>query len=206
MKVRDESPTEGVLSQRSPQDVIAHIDGASRGNPGPAAYAVVLSTADGSPLISFSKVLGRATNNAAEYQALLAALNYAHEHHYRRLKILSDSELLVRQIEGRYKVKSSDLKPLYERARLLIAQLASVTIHHVPREQNSEADELANQALDNAAAGTGLRPMPVAARRPECFHVPATYHQGILKLREDLALADGEEVDLEIRRKRPSRR
>ena len=131
-------------------DMIMRIDGASRGNPGPAAYAVVVENGDGTPRESFSRTLGKTTNNVAEYEGLLAALEYALQQGARRLKVISDSELLVRQIQGRYKVKSEGLKPLVERARTLIARLHSFSIEHVRREQNSEADQLANQALDSA--------------------------------------------------------
>src|SRR5271157_5267511 len=134
-------------------EVIAHIDGASRGNPGPAAYAVVVESSDGSKLAGFSGYLGRATNNFAEYQALLAALEYALRNHYLRVHVQTDSELMARQIEGVYKVKSPGLKPLQEQARQMISRLESFSIQHVPRERNHEADQLANQALDAAAGG-----------------------------------------------------
>ena len=130
--------------------VVAHIDGASRGNPGPAAYGVVLEREDGTPLTALSKTLGCTTNNVAEYHALLAVLEYAVEHQIRRLKVFSDSELLARQIQGVYKVKSPDLKPLHERARSAIARLESFSIQHVRREHNREADKLANKVLDAA--------------------------------------------------------
>ena len=134
--------------------VVAHIDGASRGNPGPAAYGVVIESEDGTPLATCSKTLGHTTNNVAEYHGLLAALEYAVERKIRRLKVLTDSELLARQIQGVYKVRSPDLKPLHDRARSAIAQLESFTIQHVRREQNSEADRLANLALDDAKLKT----------------------------------------------------
>lgn len=134
-----------------PDELIAHIDGAARGNPGPASYGVVVESADGARRAALSRCLGRATNNVAEYEALLAALDYALGQPVRRLLVLSDSELLVRQLQGRYKVKSPDLKPRFERAREMIARLESFRIRHVPRSQNAEADRLANQALDAAA-------------------------------------------------------
>lgn len=134
--------------------VSVYIDGASRGNPGPAAYAVLVKTAQGKPLASLSKILGETTNNVAEYRALLAALEYAVEHQH-EVKLYSDSELLVRQIEGRYKVKSADLKPLHDRARTLIRQLKAFSITHVPREENQEADRLANEALDGTEQNRG---------------------------------------------------
>ena len=128
--------------------VVAHIDGASRGNPGPAAYGVVLENQDGTPLTTLSKTLGHTTNNVAEYHGLLAVLEYALEHQVRRLKVLTDSELMARQIQGAYKVRSPDLKPLYESARCAIARLESFSIQHVRREHNREADKLANKVLD----------------------------------------------------------
>ena len=146
-------------------DVIARIDGASRGNPGPAAYAVVMESADGSRLTGFSEYLGEATNNVAEYEALLAALDYALRNRFRRIHVQTDSELLALQLEGVYKVKNPGLKPLHAQAQHLIARLESFSIEHVPRERNSEADRLANQALDAAEAGKrhqapAPRPLP----------------------------------------------
>jgi probable phosphoglycerate mutase len=129
---------------------IANIDGASRGNPGPASYAVILRDPAGKVILELAKNLGRETNNVAEYYALLAALDYATSYGIRALRIRSDSELLVRQMQGRYKVKSADLKPLYERALKLTRQLEYFAIEHVPREMNREADLLANVALDTA--------------------------------------------------------
>ncbi len=111
------------------------------------------------------KYIGRFTNNVAEYYALIAALDYAAAHGIRALRIRSDSELLVRQMQGRYKVKSPDLRPLFERAKKMSQALASFTIEHVRREQNSESDALANQALDNT--GSGSSPILIAASRPQ---------------------------------------
>src|ERR1700691_1468027 len=130
---------------------IANIDGASRGNPGPASYAVVLRDASGKIVLELAKHIGRETNNVAEYYALLAALDYAATHDIPALRIRSDSELLVRQMQGRYKVKSPDLKPLHERAAKLARQIQYFVIEHVRRELNSEADALANIALDQAS-------------------------------------------------------
>ena len=195
-------------------DVIAHIDGASRGNPGPAAYAVVMESSDGSRLAGFSEYLGEATNNFAEYQALLAALEYALSNHYMRIHVQTDSELVARQIEGVYKVKSPGLKPLQERARQMIARLESFSIQHVPREKNHEADRLANQALDAAERGVeegpGRRPVgpgPGRTARPlrrkfRPLRASATFHKGLLEPHGQLPLFEGEVVDLEIYRKR----
>ena len=128
--------------------VIANIDGGARGNPGPAAYGIVLRKADGSPLLAVGKCVGRATNNVAEYYGLIAALDAAAERGVRRLRVESDSELLVRQIKGVYKVKNAALKDLHARAKDLIAQLDWFSIGHALREHNQEADRLANEAMD----------------------------------------------------------
>ncbi|MCS6866099.1 MAG: ribonuclease HI family protein [Gemmataceae bacterium] len=124
-----------------------HIDGASRGNPGPAAYAIVL-TQPGRPDLEHAETIGTATNNVAEYTALVEGLSRAAQMGVQKLNIFSDSELLVRQMTGEYQVRSAELRSLYEQARRLWDQFARVTIQHIPREQNRRADALANQALD----------------------------------------------------------
>ncbi|MGD0920657.1 MAG: ribonuclease HI family protein [Terriglobia bacterium] len=187
------------MSTHRPAGVVMHIDGASRGNPGPAAYAVVVKAVDGALLAAFSKCLGQATNNVAEYEALLAALGYALRHHHLRLTVVSDSELLVRQIQGSYKVKSAGLQPLHQQARQMIERLESFAIEHVRREHNREADRLVNKALDAAEAGkTSVEPR---AAPVVILHAAATHHRGVLELHHSLPLAEGEEVELEIRRK-----
>src|SRR5208337_4275565 len=142
----------------SSPEIVAHIDGGSRGNPGPAAYGVAIDTAQGQAVTAFARFIGETTNNFAEYQGLLAALEYALKHGYPRLRVLTDSELMARQISGRYKVRSPDLKPLHDKAQAMIARLESFSIRHVYREQNREADRLANQAMDNAERGKGSIP------------------------------------------------
>ncbi|MGA3213299.1 MAG: ribonuclease HI family protein [Terriglobales bacterium] len=138
----------------------AHIDGGSRGNPGPAGYGVLLEDHQGQTIARLSCYLGRQTNNFAEYSGLVAALDYALEHGLSSLHVYSDSELLVFQIRGRYKVRNPGLRPLYERALALIRDLQWFRIEHVRREGNHEADRLANQAMDagmrNRDGGTGL--------------------------------------------------
>lgn len=124
-----------------------HIDGASRGNPGPAALAYVIES-DGSPDVEGHASLGRTTNNVAEYTALVRALERAAQLGGKRLLVYSDSELLVRQMNGEYRVKSDDLRGLYEQARRLKRGFEAVTICHIPRAENQRADELCNQALD----------------------------------------------------------
>src|SRR5436309_291972 len=130
----------------------ANIDGASRGNPGPAAYGVVIQDGSGQAVAKLKKYIGRATNNVAEYYGLIAALDYAQSHGIRALRVESDSELLVKQMRGQYKVKSADLRPLFEQARKMCGDFQSFAIEHVVRERNREADELANQALDESSA------------------------------------------------------
>ena len=128
--------------------LIAYSDGGARGNPGPAGYGVVIKDETGKKLAALSEYLGHQTNNVAEYQGLIAALEYTIEHGYKALKVISDSELLVRQIKGIYKVKNSVLKDLHARAKELIAKLDWFSIEHVLRGENSDADRLANEAVD----------------------------------------------------------
>jgi probable phosphoglycerate mutase len=129
-------------------EVIANIDGGARGNPGPAAYGVVVRNARGDLLAELSDYLGLQTNNFAEYSGLLAALEYAAQARYQSIKVLSDSELLVRQMQGRYKVNSPGLKPLFDKARRLVDKFHVFAIEHVLRERNKEADRLVNKVLD----------------------------------------------------------
>jgi ribonuclease HI len=129
----------------------AAIDGGSRGNPGPAAWAVAVFDPQGQWSESHSGLLGQATNNVAEYSALLEALRLAAARGARDVEILADSELVVRQLHGEYRVRHPDLKPLHAEAVRLIGGFRSFRIRHVRREQNREADRLVNQALDGAA-------------------------------------------------------
>lgn len=128
--------------------LIAHSDGGARGNPGPAGYGVVIKDESGRKVAALSEYLGHQTNNFAEYQGLIAALEYAIEHGPKALKIISDSELLVRQIKGIYKVKNPTLQDLHARSKELIARLDWFSIGHALREHNQEADRLANAAMD----------------------------------------------------------
>src|SRR5947209_7207000 len=131
--------------------LVAHTDGGARGNPGPAGYGIVIHDARGGKVAALSKYLGRQTNNFAEYQALIAALEYAVENGPKAIKVISDSELLVRQIKGIYKVKEPTLRDLYARASQLISQLDWFNIEHVLRGHNREADQLANDAMDQGS-------------------------------------------------------
>ena len=141
--------------------VTAHCDGGARGNPGPAGFGAVLQDAAGEVLAELSGFLGVRSNNVAEYAGLLACLNWAIQHHQPRLRVVSDSLLMVRQIQGKFKVKSPDLLPLWQEARRRIAQLESFEIDHALRHKNKDADRLANQAMDHGQHG-GLA-VPVIA-------------------------------------------
>jgi ribonuclease HI len=134
-----------------PGRVRVHIDGASRGNPGPAGVGILFLAPDGAVIERMHRGIGKATNNVAEYSALLAALERATAMGIDELEMYSDSELLVRQLQGRYQVKHPALRPLYATARERIAALRHFAIHHVPRELNAEADALANRGIDEAA-------------------------------------------------------
>jgi ribonuclease HI len=143
-----------------------HIDGAARGNPGPAAYAIVLQR-PGQPTVEEAQPIGAATNNVAEYTALVEGLRMAIELGVKKLAVSSDSELLVKQMKGEYRVKNEDLRPLYEEAKQLAAKLQVFTITHVRREQNKRADQLGNEALDGRPRRRGEAPPPGAAKRPK---------------------------------------
>jgi probable phosphoglycerate mutase len=132
--------------------IVAYIDGGARGNPGPAGYGARIEAADGTLLAELHGGLGIATNNVAEYNGLLAALQWAIDHDQRRVRVRADSELLVKQMRGEYRVKAPGLQPLYVRARLLAASLDQVVFEHVRRERNAEADRLSNLGMDSAEA------------------------------------------------------
>ena len=239
MKSQSAKPPSGKLLFDAPEKpgniFVANVDGASRGNPGPASYAVILRGPDGATRFEVGKYIGRATNNVAEYYALITALDYAASQGIERLLVRSDSELLVRQMQGRYKVKSPDLRPMYERARKLAHGFAYFAIEHVPREQNREADELANIALDRTGSSGGgnigsaaelgtksdakfgaktaaeLEPKRGAktSERSDSARgagggraIRARYSTGALHPLEALDLAEGEVVEISIRRPR----
>jgi ribonuclease HI len=126
----------------------AHCDGGSRGNPGPAAYGAVIEDGQGRQAARLSKFLGRQTNNYAEYSGLLAVLHWAIENGAKRLRVVSDSELMVKQMKGQYKVSNPGLKPMWEEAKRLARQLEGFEIRHTLRGGNKEADRLANEAMD----------------------------------------------------------
>lgn len=176
--------------------LIAYSDGGARGNPGPAGYGVVIKDQAGQKVTALSEYLGHQTNNFAEYQGLIAALEYALGHGHKALKVISDSELLVRQIKGIYKVKNAALKDLHGLAKELIAQLEWFSIDHVLRGGNSEADGLANAAMDK---GTGRAasspPMPSSDLRQEFNGV---VRGGVVEL-VDGSLPEGTRVHVRIK-------
>ena len=194
----------------------ANIDGGSRGNPGPAAYGVIVRDGREEIVAKLKKYIGRFTNNVAEYYGLIAALDYAESHSVKAIRIESDSELLVKQMRGQYKVKSEDLRPLFERALKMSKAFESFRIEHVYREQNREADALANEALDEVeakavgepptkkAVAPSAKSVPsntkpeTSSNKPEPRKVQARFRGGVLYLLEDVELPDGMVVDVSI--------
>ena len=182
--------------------LVAHIDGGARGNPGPAGYGVVIKDQAGRKVAALSEYLGHQTNNFAEYQGLIAALEYALAHGPKTLKVISDSELLVRQIKGIYKVKNAVLKDLHARAKQLISQLDWFSIDHALREHNRQADELANQAMDKGTGRTSDRAAPALAP-PDSVQNPQEFEGivrgGVVELL-DGDLPEGTRVQLRIKK------
>jgi ribonuclease HI len=154
-----------------PGEIVAYCDGGSRGNPGPAGFGVYIQDATGGVLAELSEYLGKRTNNFAEYSGLLAALEFAVTKGHKKLRVVSDSELMVKQMKGQYRVNSPDLRPLFEEARRRTLQLERFRIEHVLRDKNRHADQLANQAMDR-----GMRRGPalsVSAAVPSAPASPA---------------------------------
>jgi ribonuclease HI len=189
--------------------LIAHTDGGARGNPGPAGYGVVIHDEKGNKVAALSQYLGKQTNNFAEYQALIGALEYAVQHGPKALKVISDSELMVRQIKGIYKVKDATLRDLHGRASQLIRQLQWFNIEHVLRGNNREADELANAAMDKgsgrslptesqARAGTPVPPQSNSMARTQ-QEFKGVVRDGKIELL-DGSLPEGTAVQVRIKR------
>jgi ribonuclease HI len=193
------SGTKGLFPQpHIPEDhLVAYSDGGARGNPGPSAYGVVIQDESGKKIATLSEYLGHQTNNYAEYQGLLAALKYAIDHGHKALKVVSDSELLVRQIKGIYKVKNLALQKLHARAKELIAQLDWFSIQHVLRGHNSEADRLANEAMDK---GTGRVAAGASPARPSTTRqeFEGVVRDGKIEL-QDGQLPDGTRVQVRVK-------
>jgi ribonuclease HI len=149
----------GSLFTNSGESIVAYCDGGSRGNPGPAGFGVYIQDATGGVLAELSRYLGKRTNNFAEYSALLAALEFAIAKGHRSLRVVSDSELMVKQIKGQYRVNSPELRPLYEEAKRRIVQLENFQIQHVLRDKNRHADRLANVAMDRGMGRASVAPV-----------------------------------------------
>jgi len=183
--------TDSTVESKTSGWMIAYTDGGSRGNPGPSGYGVVVQDENGAILAELSDFLGMRTNNVAEYSGLLAALEYAVEHGIRRLRVISDSELMVKQMRGQYRVQSPELRPLYEEAKRRAAKLQVFQIEHVLRGKNKRADELANQAMDR-----GMRRKPEsrsAATAPPVRPLRGIVKEGRITLL-DGSLPEGTEV------------
>lgn len=160
------------------ESVVIHTDGASRGNPGPASIGVVIAAQDGRILVELGEALRPTTNNVAEYTAVVRALERAAELGARRVRMMMDSQLVVRQLNGSYRVKHADMIPLYRRVLELIQKFDSVSFEHVPREQNAEADRLANQALDGGS-------IPVEGVPPTNESIVAKLFRSLIDSRPD---------------------
>ena len=132
--------------------MIVNVDGGARGNPGPAAVAAVVSAPDGAELASEGRAIGPATNNVAEYRALLLGIELAAELGAAELELIGDSELIVKQVKGEYRVKDAALRGLHAEVRTALAPFERWSIRHVRREHNAAADDLVNSTLDEAAA------------------------------------------------------
>jgi ribonuclease HI len=146
--------------------VSAHCDGGSRGNPGPAGYGAVVRAEDGSLLAELGEFLGVCSNNVAEYSGLLGVLQWSLENAVTHLRVVSDSDLMVKQIQGKYAVKSPDLRPLWEESRRRIGRLQGFEISHALRHKNKDADRLANEAMDRGMGRTKPAPAPAKPAIP----------------------------------------
>jgi ribonuclease HI len=171
-----------------PGEIVAYCDGGSRGNPGPAGFGVYIQDAAGGVLAELSEYLGKRTNNFAEYSGLLAALEFAITKGHKKLRVVSDSELMVKQMKGQYRVNSPDLRPLYEEARRRTLQLERFQIQHVLRDKNRHADQLANQAMDRGmrrgpalSVSAPSAPAPSAAVPPAPAPSKAVMLRGLVK-------------------------
>ncbi len=196
----------------APATHTAHVDGGARGNPGPAGYGLVIHDSQGKKIAELSQYLGHHTNNYAEYNGLLAALRYAIAHRIQSLKIVSDSELMVRQMKGVYKVRHPELRKLYDEAQHLTAQIEHVEIRHALREHNQDADRLANEAMDRGknsprgesephvksdfAAGSATLALRVATTPQE---LEGIVRKGVIELL-DGTLPEGTKVQVRPRR------
>src|SRR5688572_22501546 len=147
--------------------ITVEFDGGSRGNPGPAGIGIVLRAADGTPLVTLGRFIGRATNNVAEYQALIVGLEKAAELGAKKILIRGDSELIIKQMKGEYRVRHPELKPLYEEAYHLLHQFKEAKLEHNFRHKNTLADKLANLAMDRKQDVTEVDESPLEQEIPQ---------------------------------------
>jgi probable phosphoglycerate mutase len=168
----ESAPASGHATSGS-EMLIAHCDGGSRGNPGPAGYGAIIEDSKGRVVARLSEFLGKRTNNYAEYSALLGVLAWAIENKAPRIKVIADSELMVKQMQGKYKVNSPDLRPLWEEARRRAAKLERFEIAHTLRGGNKEADQLANDAMDKGMGRTPAANPATGAAKPATQSSPA---------------------------------
>jgi probable phosphoglycerate mutase len=182
----------GPAAKAAGQWFVAHCDGGSRGNPGPAGFGAVIEDSEGRVVARLSEYLGKQTNNYAEYSGLLAVLKWANENGARQLRVISDSELMVNQMKGRYKVASPALKPLWEEAKRLSARLERFEMRHTLRGGNQEADRLANEAMDRGMGknrgtrdqGPGTGSPEKASARPQRQVFEGLVKNGVVHLIE----------------------
>ena len=184
---------------RSEEWIYGHCDGGARGNPGPAGYGALIQGPDGSVIAELSEFLGMKTNNYAEYSGLLGCLQYALDHGHRRLRMVSDSELMVKQIQGKYQVKSPDLKPLYDEAKRRIARLDGFEISHALRHKNKEADRLANEAMDRGMKRSASGGSPSAPAKATPYPDIASAPPAPLSFGDRSASASVAKVDAMLR-------
>src|SRR3984885_14219024 len=163
------------LFEHSGESIVAYCDGGSRGNPGPAGFGVYIQDSAGKVLAELSEFVGKRTNNFAEYSALLAALEFAISNGHRSLRVVSDSELMVKQMKGQYRVNSPELRPLYDEAKRRVTKIEHFQIQHVLREKNRHADRLANLAMDR-----GMGRAPAASPAPALAPAPPAPSKSVM--------------------------
>jgi ribonuclease HI len=177
-------------SRKPARYVIAYTDGGARGNPGPAGFGVYVTDQNGHRVVELNEYLGQQTNNYAEYSALVAAVEWAIRNDHRAVQVVSDSELMVKQLRGIYKVKNENLLPLYEKAQRMIRLLEWFEIKHVLREENREADRLANDAMDR---GSGKAKASAAPSEPANGIYQGVVRNGVIEVLNG-TLLDGTKV------------
>src|SRR5215813_2517437 len=204
------TPTRGTPRRENSQELFAnsgngatahtaHIDGGARGNPGPSGYGAVVQDSSGRKVAELSEYLGHQTNNYAEYQGLLGVLRYAAANAISALKVVSDSELMVRQMKGIYKVKHPELRKLYDEAQGLVRKLGHFEIRHALREHNQDADRLANEAMDRGIPGRKATVAGPSSQTIPLEEFEGVVRNGVIELINGL-LPEGTRVQVRARR------